>query len=375
MIKENEPQHVAIFGGSFDPPHQDHARVLRWLIKESPAPLTNILVAVVGGEHPLNKVLAPYADRKKMVDAMVKAVCPSDTGTFFSALEMDKDAVKVVKQDEQFTVDFLHRLHTEYPEGTQFYLVVGTDVVNETKRWKDWDEVLEMATLLPILRQGEEVPPPPPGFAYEGDEVTEGLQLLSKWHEIKSRGFSSTQIRKQLAEGDLTHLIGDGAMLLSRVEMHIRLNNLYGHKDPDFGEPEVKLVARTFALADLEEFITKGVPFAIRGCYRKVLRVEGCEMAGTPGFRFHLVEDSSMLKTNHYEVRQWYRRQTEAWAKGKEFTDKKPEPFSPGVLALKDGHPVKEFPANAAYLGNVEDYEFFTDGPVGSFLSGLLGSL
>ena len=330
-------QHVAIFGGSFNPPHADHYRVLKWLATQCPVDLNQILVAVVGDSHAFGKDLAPYAQREKMVKAMVDLV------------STPSKSIIIAKQEETYTVDFIHRLMDENPD-TRYHLVVGRDVIDDIHegRWKKWAEVIKIADLIPIVRAGEILPS---GTGMKG-------------HEVGSRGFSSTQIREQLAQGDLTHLLGniDYAMLPVDVFRIIEAEGLYGYKKPEYPPRKVYLSDITIPFEELEPWIQEGRTFRLTGCVRRVLRVSYTSTEeGKSAVKFHLVWDTKKEKETDSEIRIWHKLQTDAWGKGEEFDIPQPVPTSDPIAILKPGVEVAGLSSAYRYIGHVNEYEFFVN--------------
>lgn len=354
----DQTTHIAVFGGSFNPPHADHMRILQYLVRDCSINLGHIIIAVVGDEHAHGKDLAPYADREKMVKDMVDQ-------TLSSVYNMSgrRRQTHVIKQNEKYTVDFLQRLHQEFVEAHdinlpyRFHLVVGTDVLNDTHRWHKWDEVVSLATPLAIARGGEVKP--------------EGYD----WHMVDSTGLSSTGLREQVARGDLTHLEGRGANLPEGVFPHIVRKGLYGWKEPEVPPREVSIGSVVLPLRMVEEYALKSKHFSLVGPVKLVFRVspDTDPEDDSPAVRFHYVKDTEMVRGYYDDLRRWHRQETERWAQGKEFNQPKPQTTGPPMFALAPGLKWETFPSSAVYLGTVEDYEFFTNSPSG--LAGLLGGL
>lgn len=158
---------VAVFGGSFDPPHNDHARIVKYLAEGCDIPFDLIVVAIVDdGTHAHGKQLSPYGHRCEMVREML-----SDT------LGPPREDVVIARQTQSLSADYLRALHTELPEKGDIYFVVGGDIVNDLDRWERWDEVLELSTPLIITR---------PGYPHTSKYIQ---------REIVSEGISSTMVR------------------------------------------------------------------------------------------------------------------------------------------------------------------------------------
>lgn len=138
---------IALFGGSFDPPHVAHVLAVVWAV--STQPLDRVWIEPVF-HHPLDKQPTPFAQRVAMCRA---------------AFEWLGDKV-VVRQDESRlggagrTIDLLEDLRERHPK-TRFRLILGTDQLTDRDRWKDFDRVLALAPPIVLGRPGH---PDAPGF-------------------------------------------------------------------------------------------------------------------------------------------------------------------------------------------------------------------
>lgn len=341
MSDQTGSDNIAVFGGSFDPPHKDHERLLNWLVTDCPTQWTKILVAVVD-EHAFGKNLAPFEQREEMVKAMVKRAVP--IGRFGRKSECDH----VVRQSEKHTVDFLRRLRSEQETSDKdsqvlYHMVVGGDVLHDTDRWTpSWDELRRLATILPVIRKGTTIP--------EGWEP----------HEIESRGYSSTAIREKLAAGDLVGLLGEKGMLAPQTLAQIRAHGLYGWKELEYPEPKAVLGSQILPLTEVQGFLEQNAGFRLVGPIRHIFRVtEAVTEGGDPAVNFHFVADTSMYQDLKYDIEAWIGRNTDAWAEGKEFDEAPPQPRSPTIAVISPDSSLKRFPTDARHLGTVRGYEFF----------------
>jgi len=139
---------VAVYGGSFDPPHLAHRRAAE-LLAES-GEFDRILVVPVH-EHALEKRLAAYEHRIAMCEASL-LVAPS----------VEVSLIESELPPPNFTLHTLLALRQRLP-GAEFRLVVGADVLLEADRWHAFDEVIRLAPLYPLGRAGvdcDEAPVP-----------------------------------------------------------------------------------------------------------------------------------------------------------------------------------------------------------------------
>jgi len=342
-------RNIAIFGGSFNPPHEDHAGIIRWLATGQSNRFDKVIVAIVDNNaHAHGKDLAPYSDRLKMVQHMLAPM---------RGLTSIGTPIEVVMQSEEFTVDFLEGMKTDDPDA-ELHLVVGADILNDTDRWERWDDVRTLARIIQVSRKGSKA------------------EASERQYDMGSRGFSSTQIRKQLSEGDLTYLIGKGGMLCGLVFDYIEKAGLYGYGVLGETEHKVQMGVISIPITALDEYIEKGNTFNITGLIRKFVGVEKVDVDGEAYVNFRFVHDTSMEGKIRNSLRVWYRDQTRAWAAGDEFTTPKPIPRSPGVFGIKTGSPVMFFPSDATHIGRVGDYDFFEvkpDSILGGMFGGVLG--
>jgi nicotinate-nucleotide adenylyltransferase len=131
---------VAIFGGSFNPPHIAHLMVAEWILATGRA---DELWIVPTASHPFGKELAPFEDRFEMTRAMASLLGPK-------AKVLDLEAKRA---GTSYTIDTVEELRRENP-GVRFALVVGTDVLIESPKWKEWDRLQTLVELLPVRRSG-----------------------------------------------------------------------------------------------------------------------------------------------------------------------------------------------------------------------------
>lgn len=178
---------IAIYGGSFDPPHLGHVLSVAWAI--SAADVDEVWI-IPTWKHVFDKQHgASFEERMSMCEL---AFAPfRDVGV--SDIERRLGGVSR-------TLDTLDALEAEHPD-TVFRLLLGADVLPTTDRWYRWDEVVKVAPPLIIGRQGYPVP--------------EGCP-------ISIPNINSTDIRSGLANAaDVSGLVP------TAVLEHIRSRNLY----------------------------------------------------------------------------------------------------------------------------------------------------
>lgn len=137
---------IALFGGSFNPPHWAHRQVADYLLGLSPFDEVWILPTY---DHPFDKDLVPYAHREKMCQLTVKGLGPK-----VSVCSIEGE----LKKSPSYTIDTVLELKRRFP-GFRFTLVVGSDCKKELGRWKEIDRLKKEADFFFVPRPGLEESP------------------------------------------------------------------------------------------------------------------------------------------------------------------------------------------------------------------------
>ena len=135
---------IALYGGSFDPPHVAHVLAAAWLL--SAAGVDAVWVMPVC-RHPFGKELAPWSDRLTMCQrafAFLGSRCE---------VRQDEHALAVEPSYTGRTLDLLRALRTGHP-GHRFRLVVGSDALAERDHWHAFDAIAAMAPPIVLGRPG-----------------------------------------------------------------------------------------------------------------------------------------------------------------------------------------------------------------------------
>jgi len=179
---------VAVFGGSFNPPHIGHVMVAVYVLSVARIERAIVVPCFI---HPFAKELAPFEDRLEMCRAAFGWL----PGVSVTDLERDLGG-------ESRTLRTLQSLSARHPDWS-LRLVVGSDVIPETPRWFGFDEIVRRAPLLVLDRPALDAPPSSPRVF---------------------PNVSSSAIRKALSEGDFDAV---APLLPSRVAEHVRARRLY----------------------------------------------------------------------------------------------------------------------------------------------------
>ncbi|MBC7171528.1 MAG: nicotinate (nicotinamide) nucleotide adenylyltransferase [Polyangiaceae bacterium] len=135
-----EGEVIAVYGGTFDPPHVGHVLAAAWALSAGGA--TRVLV-IPSYEHPLGKrPRASFEDRMAMCELAMATL----VGVEVSRIEQELGGTSR-------TLHTLEALGKRMPDA-RLRLLVGADVLEETHRWHRWDRIVELAEPLVLGRAG-----------------------------------------------------------------------------------------------------------------------------------------------------------------------------------------------------------------------------
>jgi nicotinate-nucleotide adenylyltransferase len=134
---------LAVYGGSFDPPHLGHTLVCAYVLA---ACAVDRLVVVPVGQHPFSKRVAPFADRLRMCEL-----------AFGDLRRLDVSSIEHELPSPSLTLNTLTALQTRFPDAA-FRLVIGSDLLPETQHWFEFERVRAMAPPIVVQREGHPTP-------------------------------------------------------------------------------------------------------------------------------------------------------------------------------------------------------------------------
>jgi nicotinate-nucleotide adenylyltransferase len=180
-------ERIAIYGGSFDPPHLGHVLSVAWAL--SAAEIDSVWV-VPTWKHAFDKEHRASFEQRM---ALAKLAFAPFHEVLVSDIERRLGGVSR-------TLLTLEALRAEHPTAV-FRLLIGADVLLTTSRWHRWEDVARLAEPLVVGREGY---PPPQGCP------------------ISIPNVNSTEIRRRISSASET--LG---LIPTKVIEHIRSHGLY----------------------------------------------------------------------------------------------------------------------------------------------------
>src|SRR5437867_3521350 len=132
---------LALFGGSFNPPHVAHQMAVLWALETEDVAEVWVVPTF---RHPFEKELAPYDDRLEMCRL---AMAPLGARVVVSDLERELGG------ETSRTLVTLEALKARRPDAS-LRLVIGADIWPEREKWWKWAEVERLAPPLVVRRAG-----------------------------------------------------------------------------------------------------------------------------------------------------------------------------------------------------------------------------
>jgi nicotinate-nucleotide adenylyltransferase len=139
-----EGRTVALYGGSFNPPHAAHQLLALYVLETQPVDELWFVPTFV---HAFDKQLAAFEDRLAMCERTAAALGPR-----VSVCPVERDL-----GGKSRTLLTVRRLQSEHP-GWRFAVVIGADLVREVDGWYGAEELRRLVSFIVVGRQGAEVP-------------------------------------------------------------------------------------------------------------------------------------------------------------------------------------------------------------------------
>ncbi|WP_433935614.1 nicotinate (nicotinamide) nucleotide adenylyltransferase [Sorangium cellulosum] len=181
--RPSEARRVAIFGGSFNPPHVAHVLAATYAI--SVAPIDEVVVVPVY-RHPFSKELAPFEHRLAMCHLALGWL----PGVSVSTVERELGG-------ESLTLRTLEHLAAAHP-GWAMRLLVGADVLPDLPRWHRFDRIEQIAPPIVLGRSGFVA-----SVAAHPDDAAAVARPPLRAADVLLPQISSSDVRRAFAAGDL----------------------------------------------------------------------------------------------------------------------------------------------------------------------------
>lgn len=193
-----ETDRIGLFGGSFDPIHAGHLYLALQL--QERYSLNEVWCFPATQAAFKEPIVASYSHRLKMTGLAIGSI-PG-----FKILDLD--------QDLRYTIHVVDALLDLYPQGKQFYLLLGEDLVAHFDKWKSAEELVKKVPLLIGRRAHSSLSLP------QSPRLKEAIEKgLTDTHTMD---ISSSEVRQRLKQG-----LYCGHLLHAKVVEYIKEYELY----------------------------------------------------------------------------------------------------------------------------------------------------
>lgn len=180
---------IAVYGGSFDPPHKGHKLLAENLARQCGADKVIVIPTA----------MSPFKESSGATSADRYEMCKRA----FSEPLFEVSDIEIARGGKSYTVDTLREVKKLYPQS-QLYLFMGDDMFLSLNRWYKYEEILKLCVVVAACRT-------------TNLEKLEDMKVFArKVLNLQDDGFmicesvpvqiSSTEIRENLKNGEADYL-------------------------------------------------------------------------------------------------------------------------------------------------------------------------
>ena len=200
-------ERLALYGGSFDPPHAGHVYVAE-RAREAFA-LDHVLFAPAHQPpHKPGRRLAPGADRVAMTRMLLEDRAWASVWTG-----------ELLRRGPSYTLDSVHRILRLRENEGPLFLVLGSDNLKGFDRWHGVEELVELVQPIVILRSGTALD----ASIAPGLSDAARAKLSDGFLPVEPLDVSSSELRERFASG-----AEPGPHVPANLREYVRTRGIYG---------------------------------------------------------------------------------------------------------------------------------------------------
>jgi nicotinate-nucleotide adenylyltransferase len=183
---------LAIFGGSFDPPHRGHLAIARAAVERV---TLDILWMSPAGTQPLKQdaAMTSYEDRL----AMVRLAVAGEARIVASEIDAPRS-----DESPNFTIDLLRRVRSELGPEDKLFFLLGADAFLSLGQWHGAAELPFLCRFIVAGRPGSSMEDVPSALAT-------GIEAVRIGDEKASNKLVAWELRDQAGRGSELYLMPD----------------------------------------------------------------------------------------------------------------------------------------------------------------------
>jgi nicotinate-nucleotide adenylyltransferase len=204
---------IGVFGGTFDPVHNGHTKIIQNLLEL--IPLDEIKV-IPNGQPPHRTSVCSNNDRLEMVNLAFKGIN-----------QISVDEREIQREGPSYAIHTAEEILEEYHQDNIIW-IMGSDAFSEIDTWFEWEDFLNIINILVMARPGYEIDSTSMAGTLILERQTSNIDDLSHGAgkilivDIDPINISSTQVRSNLAAGETVN-----ELILEDVSDYIDSGKLY----------------------------------------------------------------------------------------------------------------------------------------------------
>lgn len=179
----NKNLSIGVLGGSFNPPHVGHLLACQYILSVHSI---DYIWLIPVSNHPFGKELEDINHRLEMCQLM-------------AGYNRNIAAVNI---ENVYTIDLVRKLISSYNQ-IDFSLIIGSDILGEQHRWKNFDEIKSLISIV-VMQRGSK---PIDGYV--------SIQNISST-DIRNRIALGLDVSRLLPENVLKYIMDEGLYGISR---------------------------------------------------------------------------------------------------------------------------------------------------------------
>ena len=133
---------IAIYGGSFNPMHIGHEKIVDYVLKN--LDMDKIIIIPVG-------IPSHRENNLEQSDTRLK-ICKE---IFKENKKIEVSDIEIKSEGKSYTYDTLLKLIDLYGENNEFFEIIGEDSLKSLKTWKNYEELLKICKFIVFRRKDD----------------------------------------------------------------------------------------------------------------------------------------------------------------------------------------------------------------------------
>ena len=210
---------IALFGGSFDPPHFGHVMTVTAVLNSQ---LVDEVWLIPSGLQRDKTTRTSAEHRKAMISIMLATMFGSKVPVYLEGAQIDQDT------KDSTTIDLVHHMKRQYAQHS-FWIVIGSDLVPEVPNWHRAKELLKLTNFLVMPRPGYE----------PTDKLPARMRMLEN-PALALTNISSSMVRKLISRGESLEGIVPPAVIAHILRYGLYAASKLAKKEPKKAAKPVK---------------------------------------------------------------------------------------------------------------------------------------